>query len=217
MTQVTLSFDNGPDPAATPQILDVLAKRGILATFFVIGRNLESSENQALMARAHREGHWIGNHTYSHSVPLGLQPDAAMAIDEIDRTAALIGRFTHPSRLFRPYGGGGNLDRRILSGAALNHLQEHRYSCVTWNAVPRDWADPVGWVGTALAQIAAQDETLLVLHDIPNAAMARLDEFIGLAASRGARFRQTIPDCCKLTWEGQPRSDLADLVTPSAH
>jgi peptidoglycan/xylan/chitin deacetylase (PgdA/CDA1 family) len=211
VTEVTLSFDNGPDPAVTPQVLDVLAKHGILATFFVVGKNLEIPENQALMARAHDAGHWIGNHTYSHSVPLG-RLGAAAAIDEIDRTADLIGACTHPSRLFRPYGEGGILDDRILSADALNHLQHHGYSCITWNAVPRDWADPVGWVQTALAQIASRDASLLVLHDIPTGAMALLDTFIATTLSHGVTFRQEFPEECKLTWEGKPTRDLSEFV-----
>ena len=60
-----------------------------------------------------------------------------------------------------------------------------RFTCVLWNAVPGDWTDP-GWVETALAQIAAQDWTLLVLHDVDGACADRLDEFL-VARGRGDR------------------------------
>jgi peptidoglycan-N-acetylglucosamine deacetylase len=213
MKQVALSFDNGPDAAVTPHVLDILRGNGIRATFFVVGRKLETEEGQALMARAHDEGHWIGNHTYSHSVPLGRMRDGEAAVAEIERTSALIGPVQHPSRLFRPFGEGGILDERILSSRVVDFLCAHRYSCVAWNAVPRDWADPDGWVATALRQIEAEDETLLVLHDIPTGAMAHLEEFIGRALRAGAVFRQEFPEDCKLIWEGTVVRDLGGLVT----
>ena len=86
MFDLTLSFDNGPEPDVTPQVLDTLAKRSIKTTFFVIGEKLADPARRRLAARAHDEGHWIGNHTYTHSVPLGLQHDPDAAQHEIART-----------------------------------------------------------------------------------------------------------------------------------
>ena len=108
MFDLTLSFDNGPEPEVTPRVLDALGKRGIKATFFVIGEKLGDPKRRRLSARAHEEGHWIGNHTYTHSTPLGLQRDADTAEHEIARTQDLIGELSHPQRWFRPFGGGGN-------------------------------------------------------------------------------------------------------------
>ncbi len=63
-TQVALSFDDGPDPAWTPKILDILKKKNVKGTFMLIGS--QAQENVGLMQRIVREGHEIGNHTYSH-------------------------------------------------------------------------------------------------------------------------------------------------------
>ena len=202
MATVTLSFDNGPEAAVTPRVLDTLARHAIKTTFFVIGGKLETAEGQALIARARCEGHWVGNHTYSHSVPLGrLDADAAVA--EIHRAETLIGPQALPSPLFRPYGEGGILDRRVLGPAAIGHLCANGYSCIAWNAIPGDWIDPVGWVETALHQIAAQDETLMVLHDIASGAMDRgcLPE---RARGAGATFRQDT-GLCRLIGRAGPR------------
>ena len=68
---IALSFDNGPDPSTTPKVLDVLAAREIPALFCVLGERLARPELRRLTERAHAEGHWIANHTYTHSVPLG--------------------------------------------------------------------------------------------------------------------------------------------------
>jgi peptidoglycan/xylan/chitin deacetylase (PgdA/CDA1 family) len=205
---VTLSFDNGPEPEVTPAVLDVLRARGLRATFFVLGHKLAA--RRALAERARAEGHWIGNHTWSHAAPLG---DAApgVAEDEIGRAQALIGDLAHPDRLFRPQGGGGAVGPHLLNGAALRHLQAGRYTCVTWTAVPGDFRDPDGWVDRALAMCASR--TALVLHDLPNGAMRHLDRFLGLLADRGTRFVQDFPEDCVLLRRGQPTRDLSGFVT----
>jgi peptidoglycan/xylan/chitin deacetylase (PgdA/CDA1 family) len=79
MFELTVTFDNGPEPSITPGVLDVLARRGVRTTFFVIGSKLASRDARACAERAHAEGHWIGNHTWTHSRPLGENPGAAAA------------------------------------------------------------------------------------------------------------------------------------------
>jgi peptidoglycan-N-acetylglucosamine deacetylase len=196
MFELTLSFDNGPEPEVTPRVLDILAERDLKSTFFVIGEKLADPVRRKLAQRAHDEGHWIGNHTFTHSVPLGEQRDSHTAENEIGRTQDLIGDLTHPARWFRPFGGGGNLDHRLLKPSVVDHLARHRHSCVLWNAIPRDWDDPDGWVDRALDQCRAQAWTLIVLHDLPTGAMAHLEEFLDCAEAAGARFRQDFPPNC---------------------
>jgi peptidoglycan/xylan/chitin deacetylase (PgdA/CDA1 family) len=193
---LTLSFDNGPEPEATPYVLDILARHGIKTTFFVIGEKLLDPERRNLAARARDEGHWIGNHTFTHSVPLGQQRDPDTAEREIGRTQGLIGDLEHPQRWFRPFGGGGNLDDRLLKPSVVEHLTAGGYSCVLWNSIPRDWADPHGWVDRALKQCHAQAWSLMVLHDLPSGAMRHLDGFLDRAAEAGARFHQEFPGDC---------------------
>ncbi len=194
MTTITLSFDNGPDPDVTPQVLDTLRRHGIGATFFVLGDKLR--DRRHIAQRAHAEGHWIGNHTYNHLVPLGLSEEQGVASDEIARTQALMGDLVHERKFFRPFGGGGVLDNRLLNPEALSFLVEGGYTCILWNAVPEDWARPDDWVERALGQCFAQDESLLVLHDLSTGAMRHLDRFITTARERGAVFRQEFPADC---------------------
>ena len=91
MGDVALSFDNGPDPAVTPVVLDVLARRGVKASFFVLGKCLASPERMKLAERAAAEGHRIGNHSYTHRIPLGDDPKADAVDLEIAKTERLIG------------------------------------------------------------------------------------------------------------------------------
>jgi peptidoglycan/xylan/chitin deacetylase (PgdA/CDA1 family) len=104
-------------------------------------------ERRAIAKRAHAEGHWIGNHTMTHSTPLGRLADPGKAIGEIVEAQALIDELAHPDRLFRPFGGGGELGRHLLNDAAVQVLASERMTCVLWNAIPRDWEDPRGWAG----------------------------------------------------------------------
>ena len=197
----------------TPAVLDVLARHGVASTFFVIGRKLLDPAARACAERAHAEGHWIGNHTWTHSRPLGEQPGAEAAALEIGRTETEIGALSHAPPLFRPTGGGGHLDRRLLSREAAALLRAGGYTCVLWNALPRDWDRPHEWVEVALGQIATQPWSLMVLHDLPTGAMDHLDRFLTEARRRGCRFRQDFPPACVIITAGQATGALGGFVT----
>jgi peptidoglycan/xylan/chitin deacetylase (PgdA/CDA1 family) len=209
---IALSFDNGPDAQTTPEVLDVLARREIPALFCVLGERLARPELRRLAERAHGEGHWIANHTYTHSVPLGRVEDRERVRREIDLTQELVGELAHPDKLFRPFGGGGNLDRRLLGRRDVEFLLAGRYTCVLWNAIPRDWDDPDGWVDRAIGQIESQPWTLTVLHDLPTGAMRHLDRFLGRAADMGVRFRQDFPPDCMPIRAGRIVAPVDDFV-----
>ena len=192
--KVTLTFDNGPTPGVTEGVLDQLGERGLLATFFVVGSKLQDAEARALAERAVGEGHWIGNHTLDHRVPLGDIDDAAALARQVDEAQELLGDLAHPDRLFRPYGDGGVIDRRLLGPAGVEHLERGGYTCVLWNALPGDWRDPCGWVDRGIAQVAAQPWSVVVLHDIPDGALPRLGELLDRLDGLGAELTQELPE-----------------------
>jgi peptidoglycan-N-acetylglucosamine deacetylase len=215
MFDLTLTFDNGPDRDTTPSVLDVLAREQIRSTFFVLGDKVGTPDGRRLTARAAAEGHWIGNHTMHHKVPLGEASDpAAAALEEIDGTQALLGKLLHPNHLFRPFGRGGAIGPHLLSRAALQRLTAGGYTMVLWNSIPRDWAEPDTWVDTALAHCLAQPWTLMVLHDLPTGAMRHLARFIGLAREAGANFRQDYPPDCVPLVRGKAVLPLDAYVNP---
>ncbi len=213
MFDLTLTFDNGPEPEATPSVLDTLARRGVRTTFFVIGKNLEIPGRRALCERAAAEGHWIGNHTFTHSGPLGLRHETGLAEHEIGRTQEALGTLASPHRYFRPQGGGGKLGVHLLSAEAADVLRRGKYTCVLWNAIPRDWSDPDGWVDRALAQCRERDWTLMVLHDLPTGAMRHLDRFLGRVADAGGRLRQDFPPDCVPMTDGIATDRFTDYVS----
>jgi peptidoglycan/xylan/chitin deacetylase (PgdA/CDA1 family) len=194
--KVTLSFDNGPDPEVTEHVLDVLGAAGVRATFFVIGEKLGYPGRRARAERARAEGHWIGNHSLTHSKPLGRREDRDGAEDEIGRAQRMIGTLAHPDRLFRPFGGGGALDSGLLNRKVVDYLCAGGFSCVLWNCIPRDWEDPGGWPERALAQCRVTPWSVVVLHDLPTGAMLNLERFIGLLRGAGAEIVQEFPPEC---------------------
>jgi peptidoglycan/xylan/chitin deacetylase (PgdA/CDA1 family) len=210
--RVTLTIDNGPTPGITERVLDILSARRIQTTFFVVGERLALPGRRELAVRARSEGHWIGNHSMTHSLPLGEKPDAEYARREIEETQNLIGELAHPDKLFRPMGGGGFIGPHLLSGAALQLLQEGKYTCVLWSSVPGDWKDQEGWVERCLSEIATRDWTVVVLHDVENAALPRLPEFLDRLNSLGVEFRQDFPDDVVITRRGELVSPLVSQI-----
>lgn len=171
---ICLTFDNGPEPDVTPTVLDTLARRGIITTFFTIGEKLRDPARRAPAARAREEGHQVGNHTLTHGIPLGRR-GGADAVHEIAETNALLGPLAELAKLFRPNGGGGLLGPHLLNASAARYLQDGGYTVVLWNAVPRDFEDPDGWPDRAFQMHAtATEPVMMVLHDLPNGATRHL-------------------------------------------
>lgn len=99
---VALTFDDGPNPAATPLVLDALAARGVKATFFILGRHAERWPD--LVARAAAEGHSLGNHGYHHR-KLHLRSPAYVRRDLELGTDAMVKAGAPQPRFFRaPHG-----------------------------------------------------------------------------------------------------------------
>ncbi len=203
MKRVTLTFDNGPTPGVTEAVLAILARRALRGSFFVIGRKLQQDGGMACLRAAHDAGHWIGNHTLTHSIPFGELPTADFAATEVDTTEALIGGAARPEKLFRPYGREGRIGPHLFSQAAVAHLLARGYRTVMWNAVPGDWRDPEGWLETALAQIAVQDWSVVVLHDIEGACLRQLPALLDRLAEQEVVFEQGFPRSVIETDQGE--------------
>jgi peptidoglycan-N-acetylglucosamine deacetylase len=213
MKRVTLTFDNGPTLGITDRVLELLSARGIHATFFVVGEKLMAPGARALAVRAHEEGHWIGNHSWTHSTPLGDNTEAEYARREIGETQNAIGELAHADRLFRPMGGGGLIGPHLLSHAARQLLLAGKYTCVLWSSVPGDWKDQEGWVERGLSEIGARHWTVVVLHDVENACLLRLSEFLDRLESKGIEFRQDFPDDVVAMRRGEPVSSIISQIT----
>lgn len=218
--KLTMTFDNGPDPETTPGVLDVLAERGIKATFFVCGNGntrhpamkAGADESTAILERIQSEGHWIGNHSLTHAVELGTSRDPKLVEREIGRNEEIMGRFNE-HHLFRPYMGGGILGPRVFSPESIEYLCAHKYTTVLFNCVPRDWEIPETWPDEAFRQMAEQDWTLLIVHDVSRfGGMPKLAEFLDRAIEMGYEFTQEFPADCTPIVKGEIVGSLDGLV-----
>lgn len=153
---VALTFDDGPDPQTTPQILDLLRQHGARATFFVIGHHVE--QHPALARRILAEGHEIGNHTQGHSRWFNTRLYQAME-SEIRTAQETLQRITGITpRLFRPPVGLKN-PQLILA------TTPHQLKTVLWSVHARDTLlrDPARIATRVLRRLRAGD--IVDLHD----------------------------------------------------
>lgn len=166
--QIALTFDDGPDKTWTPQILDILKKEGVNATFFVIGEN--ALPHPALLNRIVNEGNELGNHSYSH--PNLAQDSKEGTKIELNTTQRLVEAYTGRSmRLFRaPYFGDAEPTTQDELQPALD-AQKLGYINVGLHVDPDDWQRPGvdQIVKTTLDQIAAstpeRKAQIVLLHD----------------------------------------------------
>ena len=166
--KVALTFDDGPDPKWTPQILSILEQYKVPATFFVIGENGVS--NRSILQREVASGMEIGNHSYTHP---NMAVSSATGINlELNATQRLIEAYTgHSMRLFRaPYFGDAEpttADELVPAQIA----QEHGYTVVGLHVDPGDWTRPgtQAIVDRTLAQVKAgnaqRSGNIVLLHD----------------------------------------------------
>lgn len=220
MKKLTLSFDNGPDPDCTPAVLDLLKERNVKASFFVCGQgnrlhpaqSARTEESRRILERARAEGHWIGNHSLTHTVELGTTMDPKVIEREIGQNQQILGDL-NDRRLFRPYMGGGIVCERTFSPAAVQYLCDEGYTVVLFNCVPRDWENPDGWPEAALQQMDAQDWTLLVVHDVDRyGGMKQLARFLDETTDRGVEIVQDFPPDCVPIEQGRVVGSLDGMV-----
>jgi peptidoglycan-N-acetylglucosamine deacetylase len=169
--RIHLTFDDGPNPLHTPVLLDELKQAGILATFFVVGKKLETPLGQGLIQRAAADGHQIGNHTYSHPHLTELTGDQIR--EEIVRTEKLIGNADRGVKLLRPPFGHHN---SLVDQVA----QELGYHLVLWNVDSYDWHLDYQsrWVNHAMKQIETEESSIVLAHDNLATTVAKVGTLI---------------------------------------
>ncbi len=161
---VALSFDDGPDPHFTPAVLEILRRKNVSATFFVVGINAE--ENPGLIRREYADGHVIGNHTYSHPNVATISEDATKR--ELSATQRLIENATgHATTLFRPPYNADSEPRTPEEIVPILRAQKLGYVTVGERIDPQDWRKaitPDEIVNEVLLE-AKDGGQLILLHD----------------------------------------------------
>lgn len=160
--EVALTFDDGPDPEWTPEILDILKAAKVKACFFLVGVNAERYPN--LVKRIVDEGHEIGNHTYYHPNLAECWPEHIRL--ELNATQLLIQSLTgRATTLFRPPYAADTQPARLAELIPLQIAQEQSYLCVLENIDPQDWARPGADVILQRVKQQRHDGSIILLHD----------------------------------------------------
>jgi peptidoglycan-N-acetylglucosamine deacetylase len=194
--QLALTFDDGPNDPHTLNLLEVLSRHNVHATFFLIGRYVR--ERPDLVREIAKAGHVIGNHTFTHPL-LIFQSEAEIRQQLLDCRAALEDAIGEHSNLFRPPFGG----RRP---AVLRIGRELGLEPVMWNITGYDWnAPPAAQIEAKVAsQIRGGD--VILLHDGGHRQMGAdrsqtvlaTDHLIARYKSEGYEF-VTIPEMMAFT------------------
>jgi peptidoglycan-N-acetylglucosamine deacetylase len=152
---VYLTFDDGPDPAWTPRVLDILAAAGARATFFVVGQSVRA--HARLVRRIAADGHEVGNHTYSHRHPWTMR-EADARSEVRDGAAAISDTIGNAPRAYRP--PHGRTRRCMVEEARLGEQQT-----VLWDLSAIDWG-PLGRAAGIAARLrAVAPGDIVLMHD----------------------------------------------------
>lgn len=127
--KVALTFDDGPDTRFTPQVLDALKASQVKATFFVLG--VQANAHPDIIRRIVKEGHVIGNHSYSHANLPKLTADKFQS-QIISTESVLQGLIGYAPKLIRPPYGAINEEQ-------VRWIADHHYLIVNWNVDSLDW------------------------------------------------------------------------------
>ncbi len=175
---VYLTFDDGPHAEYTPQLLDVLARHGVRATFFVVGRLAQAYPD--IIQRIAAEGHTLANHTWRHEDLAGLSREA---FDEtVGRTQTILADLATPC-LRPPYGSVGPSTRDWAAA--------HGLALVMWDSSPQDWLrPPAEEIADHIVQWA-RPGVVLLLHDgggDRSRTVQGVDMALERLADRGLRY-----------------------------
>ncbi|NER27342.1 MAG: polysaccharide deacetylase family protein [Symploca sp. SIO1C4] len=190
---VALTFDDGPWPKTTNEVLYILKKHNIKATFFVLGTNVKNYSGRLKQIVEH--GHAIGNHSWSH--PYSYQNPSAAAL-EIDRTEDLLYKISGvKTSLFRPPGG-------FLNNGLAAYARKTNHAVVLWSSDSRDYyTSEQKLLNNVLKQ--AQSGGIILLHDgggDRSKTVRALPTMITELKQRGYKF-VTVPELLEIAVTAQ--------------
>lgn len=173
--RVALTFDDGPHPVYTVELLDGLAERGVCATFFVIGENIPG--NEEIIRRMDMEGHLIGNHTYDHVKISDLSVEEACG--QVEKTSALIHEITgKDTEYVRPPFGSWRKDLEC----------SFEMFPVLWDVDPLDWTtkNTSDVVRRVLEAVGPDD--IILLHDCYKSSVEAALQIVDALSEQGYEF-----------------------------
>lgn len=178
-SSVALTFDDGPHPENTPQILDTLAKMDAKATFFVIGEKVK--KHPEILERIQKEGHTFGNHSYSHANLFPVKTPVEIE-RELNKTNQLIEKITGKKvQFFRPPFGVTN--PRVAKGIDSSGMTAVGWSVRTFDTVAKNVQSIID-----KATRSTKGGDIILLHDTENSTVEALPEILNQLRNRGIAF-----------------------------
>ncbi len=208
---IAMTFDDGPSAMLTPKLLDLLAAHHIKATFFVIGENV--AEHPEVVARAAREGHEIGNHSWSHP-NFGKMSDESVRrqlwqTDDAIKNA--IGK--RPTIMRPPYGSITTREKHWIH-------DELGYQIILWDVDPDDWKRPGPAVVRSRILKQTRPGSIVLSHDIHPGTIEAMPSTFEALEAKGFKF-VTVSELIRMATprpshaSPQPGESLPANATPS--
>ena len=173
--KIAITFDDGPHPVYTPRLLDGLEKRGVVATFFVTGEN--AAQYPDIIKRMDKDGHLIGNHTYTHIQLTSANRDKFRS--ELVKTNETLKQITGKDVTFvrPPY---GSWDKSFET--ELNMFP------VLWNIDPLDWCSNNADCVVRKVESNAEENSIILLHDCYETSVKAALRIIDDLTAQGYHF-----------------------------
>jgi peptidoglycan/xylan/chitin deacetylase (PgdA/CDA1 family) len=177
--EIALSFDDGPNPQYTPQVLSTLAQHDASATFFVIGKHIQG--NESILKQIDAAGHSIGNHSYTHSFYVDFKSLQGFK-NELNQTAECVFKIIGKRmRMFRPPYGVTTPNLAKASGI-LN------YSIIGWTIRSLDTTDDSVQTITRRVQTQIKPGAIILFHDTSNKTVQALKQTLNFAKENGYKI-----------------------------
>src|SRR5947208_11404844 len=199
---IAMSFDDGPSATLTPKLLDLLAARHIKATFFVIGENV--MEHPEIVARAAREGHEIGNHSWSHPNFAKMSEDRVHHLLWRTDGAMRTDTGTRRTLMRPPYGSITAREKRWIH-------DEFGYHIILWDVDPYDWKRPGPAVVRNRILKETQPGSIVLSHDIHPGTIEAMPSTLDALEAKGFKFvtvseliRMAAPQASHASQRGEP-------------
>ncbi len=173
--KVALTFDDGPNANYTEELLEGLKERGVQATFFLLGNQVEKSPE--IVKKMHEDGHLIGNHSYEHVNLSSLSDEAAMV--QVDKTNEAIYKVTgeFPEYIRPPFGcWKSNLDYKTTMIEVL------------WNVDPLDWKTDNAETVVKRVLKEVEEDDIILLHDASESSVSAAFRIIDALQKEGYLF-----------------------------
>lgn len=172
---IALTFDDGPDMYATPQVLGILEKEQVHASFFIVGSRVAG--NQALLRRMWVDGDEIGDHSWTHPDFTTLTPGQIQGQIALTQAAIKAAGVPAPTLFRPPY---GDVDQKVINNVPL--------TIMFWNEDPRDWAADSPQQVEKAVEASARPGGVVDMHDIYPVTAESLDPIIKKLKSKHYQF-----------------------------